>query len=131
MSFGSRWLTVLFKSSVSLLISCLLFPQPLVVSSHACANQVSAEHSRGTLCRSSEFSSSVVCPVDSHCFCLIKCSALIAQLRESARLCLYSPSLCHGLDTVSDYKLGLSYSSPHLVPIPWGLLSSVSWCPMS
>lgn len=65
------------------------FLQSQVVSSPACADQYSSEYSRGTLCRSPEFSlcaslsSEVHCPANSSCFAL---PALLVPVLNSRRL---------------------------------------------
>lgn len=85
------------------------FLQPQVVLSHVFTGQYSAEDSRGTFYRSSEFFLSLCAALSSAVLCLTNSShigfsghlAPLPQLRKTARLCLGSSSLCNCLKTLS------------------------------
>lgn len=74
------------------------------VSSHACADSRLCWILKWRPCRSLGFSpcsASSICPMNSHCLGLPRLSALSPKLRKSAGLCLVSPFLFHGLETLS------------------------------
>lgn len=107
-----------------------LFFWPQIVFSHAHTVQVSAEYLRRVLCGSLEFSFCATISPTGLCPILAPSvpgfSALCLQLRKFMGCYLGSPSLSHGLGTLSRQKLGkpLAHLVFHLVFIAWCRLSS-------